>query len=126
MKSGSDPIPKKQKKSGGKYEKPQGHSLENRLCQLCAEYSPEVKNKHNTTNCRKWHAYGAPKGRDKRKQVTKNANAHAKAGNDYADTFAQMRKEIKSLRKLTKRKQKKRSKRKYESSSDDSSDSNSE
>ena len=85
-----------------------------------------MKNTHNTANCRKWHADGAPKGRDKRKQFTKNANAHAKAGSDYADAFAQMRKEIKSLRKLTKRKQKKRSKRKYESSSDDSSDSNSE
>ena len=124
----TEPIPKKLKKGNGKQsllantEKPFS-----KLCQLCAKHSPNVKNTHNTAQCCKWNADGSEKRRARSNGYSKNTNAHSHDGDDVMEAFAQMRKELKSLRKLTMRKQKKRDKkRKSYESSDDSSDSDSE
>ena len=124
----TDSIPKKQKGVNGKpsllanTKKPLS-----KLCQLCAKGSPQVKNTHNTAECRKWNADGTEQRRAKSYGYSKNTNAHAHDGENLMEAFALMRKEIKALKKITKRKSKKHNKkRKSYDTSDDSSDSDSE
>ena len=108
MKDG-DPIPKKQRTGTGHKGLPSNETSRNqKLCQLCAVHSPSVKNTHNTAQCRKWNADGSEKQRGPRSANAKNTNKHSLEGvEDFKGAFAQMRKEIKSLRKHKRRKQKK-------------------
>lgn len=124
----SDPIPKKAKKGNSKSLLGNTEKPNSKLCQLCAKHSPNVKNTHNTAQCRKWNADGSEMRRAYKKPYSKHTNAHSHAGGEIMEAFAQMSKEMKSLRKLTERKRSKKSskKRKYESSDDSDSGSESE
>ena len=127
MKS-TDSIPKKAKKGTGKSLIANSEKPNSKLCQLCTKHSPGVKNTHNTAQCRKWNADGSEQRCAYKSSYSKNTNSHEREGEDVMEAFAQMRKEIKSLRKSFKRKQKKGSKKRkhYESSDDSDSASDSE
>ncbi|MCP4748147.1 MAG: hypothetical protein GY874_18730 [Desulfobacteraceae bacterium] len=125
------PIPKKARydeKSGGPPNKgPPSKDRTPKLCQLCAKHLPGWKNSHNTAQCRKWNADGTDKRRSAHRGPTRNANAHSRADEDTKAVFAQMRKEIKALKKMTfKKSRKKKSRKRYYDSSDDSDSSDDE
>jgi hypothetical protein len=56
----------------------------------------------------------------------RNTNAHSHPEEDTKAVFAQMRKEIKALKKLTKKSRKKKSRKRYYNSSGDSDSSDDE
>ena len=96
----SDPISKKSKKGQSKSLLSNTEPSNSKLCQLCVKYLPNVKNTHNTAQCRKWNADSSKKKRACSSHI-KNINAHASnGGNDIMEWFAQIRKEVKTLRKL--------------------------
>ena len=110
MKEG-DRIPKKPKS-----EKAAGAAKSRRLCQKCAQYSPETKNSHNTGQCRKWNEDGS------RKQAVNNSNMMVQQ--PILDCFATLQKQgemvLKEMKKANKKRRKKS--RKEESDSDSDSD----
>ena len=130
MSGPNKPIPKKAKfgdKSGGPNEGPPSKDRTPKLCQLCAKHSPGCKNSHNTAQCRKWNADGTDKRRSAHGGTTRNANAHSRSDDDTKAVFAQMRKEIKALKKITlKRSRKRKSCKRHYDSSDDSDSSDDE
>ena len=132
MSGPNKPIPKKArfgkaKESGGPSNGgPPSNDHTNKLCQLCAKHSPGCKNSHNTAQCRKWNADGTDKCRAGELGKLRNTNAHSHPEEDMKAVFAQMRKEIKALKKLTKKSCKKRSRKRYYDSSDDSDSSDDE
>ena len=106
----ASPNPKKQ---GGAKQK---------LCQRCAQWSPQYKNTHNTDQCRKWDKQGNPLD-----CMAKNIHAHKKENSDMLACMMQMQKDnakmINALRKETRKSRRGKKRRKDLS---DSSDSDSE
>ena len=90
------------------------------------QHSPGCKNSHNTAQCRKWNADGTDKRRAGQRGNPRNTNAHLHSEDDTKAVFAQMRKEIKALKRITKKSRKKKSRKMYYESSDDSDSSDDE
>ena len=105
-----DPIPRKPKAQAARQKK---------LCQHCAKWSPDIKNTHNTAQCRKWNSDGTKWQKPKHARKT---NAHSQVSEDMMECFAQMRKDNAKLLKSLKRSRKKgkRSRRRYSDSESDS------
>ena len=70
MSSRDEKIPRKS-------STPKSDETQEKLCQKCAKWSPEVKNTHNTSECFKWNKDGS-KGRrnNKGKYASNNVSAH--------------------------------------------------
>ena len=110
MKPG-DKIPKKQNTA------PSPAKKQRRLCQLCVKHSPETKDTHNTSQCRKWN----PDGTRKQRGETKSANHF---NNEMLNCFKTMQKQnAKLMKRLDKRSKNSRKRRSIVDSSDSDSDS---
>ena len=59
----SDPIPKRNKKGTSKSLLGNTEKPNPKLCQLCANHAPGVKNTHNTAQCLKFNANGSEQRR---------------------------------------------------------------
>ena len=116
MKDG-DTIPKKSKtgRHDLKGSHPKKHH-ERRLCQKCAKYSPQSKDTHNTSQCRKWNEDGS------RKTSPNNSNMiSAEIMNCFATMQKQNAEVLKQLKHSSSKKKKSR-RRRYEESSDSDSE----
>ena len=128
MKGYNKPIPKKARfgKTSNKGENSQGAHSGNihteKLCQLCMKHFPNVKNNHNMVQCCEWNHDNSERCWPSHGQTPRNTNAQSRSEEDTKDVCAQMRKEIKALKKLTKKRDRKQScKRHYESSNNNNS-----
>jgi len=94
-----------------------------KLCQFCAQWAPQIKNTHNTKDCRKWHPDGTSKEQkgkfSKSGGKYKGSNAHAI--DEMKECFATMKKQNEKLMKYVKKSKKsRRGRRGYELSGSDS------
>jgi hypothetical protein len=107
-----DSIPKKDVKRTAK------------LCQHCAQWAPQIKDTHNTKDCRKWNPDGTPKSKGRASSGSgnyKNSNAHTL--DEMKECFATMKKQNEKLMKYVKKSKKSRRGRRGYASSDSDSDS---
>jgi len=107
-----DSIPKKDVKRTAK------------LCQHCAQWAPQIKDTHNTKDCRKWNPDGTPKSKGRSSSGSgnyKNSNAHTL--DEMKECFATMQKQNERLMKYVKKSKKSRRGRRGYASSDSDSDS---
>jgi len=107
-----DSIPKKDVKRTAK------------LCQHCAQWAPQIKDTHNTKDCRKWNPDGTPKSKGRSSSGSgnyKNSNAHTL--DEMKECFATMKKQNEKLMKYVKKSKKSRRGRRGYASSDSDSDS---
>ena len=84
MKNPTDPIPKKTFKTSQLLSQQGGRKSKwnQKLCQLCAQWSLHSKNSHDTGQYCKWNKDGTPKGdyRNLSYDKTKSVNVHQQDG----------------------------------------------
>jgi len=93
-----------------------------KLCQFCAQWAPQIKDTHNTKDCRKWNPDGTSKEKGKfSKSGGKYKSSNAHAIDEMKECFATMKKQNEKLMKYVKKSKKsRRGRRGYESSGSDS------
>ena len=119
------------KKSGSKRKMSPGDSIPKKdvkrtpkLCQHCAQWAPQIKDTHNTKDCRKWN----PDGTSKQKGRSSTGGGNYKGSNAHSidemkECFATMKKQNEKLMKYVKKSKKSRRGRRGYASSDSDSDS---
>jgi hypothetical protein len=100
---------------------PKREKRASKLCQHCAQWSPQIKGTHNTKDCLRWNSDGTEKqkrGSSSRSNY-KGSNAHSM--DEMKEVFATMKKQNEKLLKYVKKSKKsRRGRRGYESSGSDS------
>ena len=75
MTSEKQRIPKKTKgKTTGENPKGKGNQ---KLCNKCVQWAPQIKNTHNTRDCYRWNNDGTPMNKKQKGAATNDSNSHA-------------------------------------------------